>query len=55
VEYSKERKNQMRTGFDSIGEEPLQISWNRRIRNSKYVFIPKSMGFSQQIKDSSDW
>jgi len=26
----KNAKNQMRTGFDSIGEEPLQVRWNRR-------------------------
>jgi hypothetical protein len=25
VNYSKERKNQMRTGFDSMGGEPLQV------------------------------
>ena len=33
VECQKERKTQMRTGFDSVFEEPLQVSWNRRIRN----------------------
>ena len=34
-------------GFDSGNEEPLQISWNRKIRNSLYAFITKSKGFSQ--------
>jgi hypothetical protein len=33
VGYPKERKNQMGTGLDSIVEEPLQVSWNRKIRS----------------------
>ena len=45
----------MRTGFDSTGREPLRVSWNGYIRINLYVFISKSMGFSQQIKDSSNW
>ena len=45
--YPKERKNQMRTGFDSISGEPLLVNWNRMIKDSLYEFIPKLMGFSQ--------
>jgi len=37
----------MRTGFDSLVLEPLQVSWNRRIINSLNTFIPELMGFSQ--------
>ena len=49
MEYSKERKNQMRTGFDSVGEAQLQVRRNGRIKNNLYGFIPKSMGFSQSL------
>jgi len=49
VDYSKERKIRGETGFDSVNGEPLQVGWNRRIRNSLYAFIPKSMGFSQSL------
>jgi hypothetical protein len=42
---SKERKNEMKTGFSSIIEERLQVSWNRRIRDRSDVFISKSKGF----------
>jgi len=45
----------MRTGFDSIGGEPLRVSWSGKIKNNLHVFIPKSTGFSQPIKDSSNW
>jgi hypothetical protein len=47
VDYSKERKKQMRTGFDSKVGEPLEVSWNRKFRNDLYAFIPKLMGISQ--------
>ena len=45
----------MRTGFDSVVREPLQVSWNRKIRSCLYVFIPKYVGFRQQVKSSSNW
>jgi hypothetical protein len=47
-DYPKEHKNQMGTGFDSIDEEPLQVSWIRRIKSKLYTFISKSMGFFNQ-------
>ena len=47
MECAKEREIRWEIGFDSFGEAPLQISWNRRIRNNLYGFIPKLMGFSQ--------
>jgi hypothetical protein len=36
------------TRFDSIVGEPLQVSWNRRIRDWLGVFISKSIGFFNQ-------
>jgi hypothetical protein len=42
-----EPKNQMGTESDSANKEPLQVRWNWKIKNNLYVFIPKSMGFSQ--------
>jgi hypothetical protein len=39
----------MRNRIDYENREPLQVKWNRRIRNSLYAFIPKSMGFSQAL------
>jgi hypothetical protein len=35
--------------FDSENGKPLQVSWNRKIRDSLDVFIPKSMGFGQPL------
>ena len=32
MDYHKERKNLMGTGFDKVGGEPLQVRWNKRIR-----------------------
>jgi hypothetical protein len=48
LNYSKESKNQMGTGFDSENGEPLQVRWNWRFRNNLYASIPKSMGFFNQ-------
>ena len=36
-------------GFNSENEEPLQVSWNRKIRDSLDVFIHKSIGFGQLL------
>jgi len=35
--------------FYSENGEPLQVSWNRKIRDSSDMFIPKSMGFGQPL------
>jgi hypothetical protein len=48
VDYPRERKNKKKTRFDSIVGEPLQVSWNRRIRDWLDAFISKSMGFFNQ-------
>ena len=39
----------MRTGFDSVDGEPLQVRWNRKIKNNLYAFIPSFMDFGQSI------
>jgi hypothetical protein len=44
----------MGTGFDSIFEEPLQVSWISRKRNRLYESIPKSIGFSQSQTENTD-
>ncbi len=40
---SKEREIRGEIEFDSTNGEPLQVSWNTRIRNSLYACIPKSI------------
>jgi len=35
--------------IDSGKGKPLQVSWNRRISDRLFFFIPKSMGFCQPI------
>ncbi|MDH4011846.1 MAG: hypothetical protein OEU55_14070, partial [Desulfobacterales bacterium] len=43
----KKCRNQLRAGYDSVVEKPLQVSWNRRIWNYLNKFIFKSIGFCQ--------
>jgi len=47
MDYSQKRSIRFTAIFDTESGEPLQVKWNRRIRNSLYGFIPKSTGFSQ--------
>jgi len=47
MDYSTQRRIRWETRFDSVYGEPLQVSWNRRIRNSLYACIPKLVGLSQ--------
>ena len=38
MDYSTQRIIRLETGFNSVYGEPLQVSWNRRIRNSLYAY-----------------
>jgi len=56
VDYPKERKNRMRTGFDSIGGIPLQNSWNRKFRNRFICVYTQIDGIeSIIIKNTGGW
>jgi hypothetical protein len=43
----KSSKIRLGIGFDFGNGEPLQVRWNRKIKNSLYGFIPKLIDFSQ--------
>ena len=43
------------TGSGSVEWEPNQIRWNCMISDSLFGFIPKLMGFSQQIDGLDRW
>ena len=47
MDYEKERKNQMKTGFISIDGEALRVRWNLKIKYSLYGFICDKMRFRQ--------
>jgi hypothetical protein len=56
VDYPREFRIRCDFGLDSSAGDPLQIIWDRK-NQEQFIneFIPKLMGFSQQIKDSSNW
>jgi hypothetical protein len=56
MDFSQKRRNQRRTGFDSIFEKPLQASTNRENQKMiRYIYTQIDYLFQIKILVSGNW